>query len=882
MDVADRDAWRAADRLFAELLDLDPARQADRLAGMEMADDVRACLNILLASVEQPHAWLDDGVDAVSAWAQATAAEPPGTLRGRRLGSWEIEGELGRGGMAVVYRVRRIDGVANQVAALKLLGIDSLGREGAAGFRRETDILARIVHPHVVGLLDAGIAEDGTPWLVMPLVDGVHIEVWCDRHAPGTREVVTLFLQVAAAVAAAHRNLVIHRDLKPSNVLVDRDGQVRLLDFGIARLVSGAAPATGPQWRALTPGYAAPEQFNDAPPTTATDIHGLGALLHRLLTGQPPRVATGPHDAPEPSRVAATDATGTRHLRALRDDLDRVLLKALAFDPGQRYGTADELIDDLRRWLAGRPLLATPPKRGYRLRKFVSRHRVGVAAAAVFVVTLAAGVAGTLWQARQARLQAVHATAMKDFVLDLFAAANPDFTEGQDPPASQLLKSGASRVRGEFAARPLVLAEMLGMIGRAQLERGSLVDAESSLDQAIEAFARNAVPTAKWVVAVADRGMLAYERGDPAEALRRLQEAERIGLAAGLASTDAERIHLLVRMAEMQVELDRSAIAEQLARSALQRIDLAGAREAPIRPDALVVLATSLQYQGRREAALAVLLEAEDAQQRIAPNHPKMAVILNDLGLLLHRLGRHGEAESTLQRAIERHQAIYGLVHPQTLHVMANRASLLRTWRGPAASAREYERLLPMVEQALGSAPHSQRVNMLGQLAVARDEAGERDAALQAAHAAWAMHEALPAEQRSRTEWVAGILGVMLFERDDPAAADLLAAYVPPTCEGLEARSSLTRHVCIARAWLAGNAGECALPPAAPPPPADVVGTERDWWLAWWLLAGRCTGGGPAGADAAVSALAEGRELPPWLAASRWSAGAHGDAAAKR
>ena len=298
-------------------------------------------------------------------------------------------------------------------------------------------------------------------------------------------------------------------------------------------------------------------------------------------------MATGPHDAPEPSRVAATDATGTRRLRALRDDLDRVLLKALAFDPGQRYGTADELIDDLRRWLAGRPLLATPPKRGYRLRKFVSRHRVGVAAAAVFVVTLAAGVAGTLWQARQARLQAVHATAMKDFVLDLFAAANPDFTEGQDPPASQLLKSGASRVRGEFAARPLVLAEMLGMIGRAQLERGSLVDAESSLDQAIEAFARNAVPTAKWVVAVADRGMLAYERGDPAEALRRLQEAERIGLAAGLASTDAERIHLLVRMAEMQVELDRSAIAEQLARSALQRIDLAGAREAPIRPDAL-------------------------------------------------------------------------------------------------------------------------------------------------------------------------------------------------------------------------------------------------------------------------------------------------------
>lgn len=870
MDTADREAWREADRLFAGLLDLDPSQRAGRLADMDIPADVRRCLSILLASAGQEHAWLDGAVDPLAAWTEAAAPDRAGALRGRRLGAWEIEDELGRGGMAVVYRARRVDGVADQVAALKLLGIASLGRDGAARFRQETDILARIVHPHIVGLLDAGFAEDGTPWLVMPLVEGVHIDAWCDRHALDTRQVVTLFLQVAAAVAAAHRNLVIHRDLKPSNVLVDRDGQVRLLDFGIARLADRADQATRSQWRALTPEYAAPEQFNDAPPTTATDIHGLGALLHRLLTGQPPRVAAGLRGAPDPSQVAATKgAAGARHLRALREDLDRVLLKALAAEPGQRYGTADELIDDLRRWLAGRPLLATPPARGYRLRKFVSRHRVGVAAAAAIAVTLVAGVGGTLWQARQARLQAEHATAMKDFVLDLFAAANPDFAEGQDPPASQLLKSGASRVREEFAGRPLVLAEMLGMIGRAQLERGSLDDAESSLDQAIEAFARHAVPTVKWVVAAGDRGMLAYERGDPAEALRRLQEAERIGLAAGLASTHAERIHLLVRMAEMQVELGRSAIAEQVARSALQRIDLAGARDAPIHPDALGVLATSLQYQDRREAALDVLLEAEAAQRRIAPNHPKMAVILNDLGLLLHRLGRHEEAEATLQRAIERHQAIYGLMHPQTLHAMANRASLLRTWRGPAASAREYERLLPMVEQALGSAPHSQRVNMLGQLAVARDEAGECEAALQAARSAWAMHQALPVEQRPRTDWVAGILGVMLFERSDPTAVDLLDSYEPPACEGLEARTPFTRRLCIARAWLAADSGECLLPSATPPPSPEIAGMERDWWLAWWLLAKRCMGGDAAGANAAIAMLAEGRELPHWLAAKQ-------------
>jgi len=189
--------------------------------------------------------------------------------------------------------------------------------------------------------------------------------------------------------------------------------------------------------------------------------------------------------------------------------------------------------------------------------------------------------------------------------------------------------------------------------------------------------------------------------------------------------------------------------------------------------------------------------------------------------------------------------------------------------------------VLPLSEQVLGRAPHSQRVNMLGQLAVARDEAGERDAALQSARAAWAMHEALPAGQQPRTDWVAGVLGVMLFERGDPAAADLLARYEPPTCEQLESRTPFTRHLCITRTLLAADTGDCRLPSAAPPSRPQPA--ERDWWLAWWWLDARCRGAASAEAEAAIAALRADRTLPPWLAArvDRAVAGPDATAAAR-
>ena len=258
-------------------------------------------------------------------------------------------------------------------------------------------ILARLNHPNITPLVDSGIAGDGTCWLAMPLVEGERIDRWCDAHAPDAHAIVRLYLQVCSAVAYAHRNLVIHRDIKPSNVLVDDAGHARLLDFGIGQFADAAGERTHTLWRALTPGYAAPEQLRGAPPGTAMDVYGLGALLHRLLTGRTPQSGAADGQATARPSLLVREASDAyhRHYVPLKSDLDRVLLKALAEEPEQRYATADALADDLRRWLDGLPVLAQKPGLAYRARKFAARNRVGVVASVLLAISLAAGVTAT-------------------------------------------------------------------------------------------------------------------------------------------------------------------------------------------------------------------------------------------------------------------------------------------------------------------------------------------------------------------------------------------------------------------------------------------------------------------------------------------------------
>jgi eukaryotic-like serine/threonine-protein kinase len=336
----------------------------------------------------------------------ARLPDAPG-LAGQVLGAWTLVEPLGSGGMGEVWRARRSDGAHQGEAAIKLLHSPWRGDGQRARFRREGELLARLVHPHIAQLLDVGEALLGatrTRYLVLELVAGERIDTWCEARGLGTEARLQLFLQVCDAVAHAHAKLVVHRDLKPGNILVTAEGQVKLLDFGVAKLLEGE---TGPELTmqaaaGLTPEYAAPEQLRGEPVSTATDVYALGRLLCLLLTGQ---------REPGP---------------ALRGELGLIVAKALKERPEARYAGASALADDVRRHLAHEPISARPDSLAYRSAKFVRRYRLQLAALALVLASLLAGVAAATWQWQEARREAERTRRVQSVLTELLAGLSPD------------------------------------------------------------------------------------------------------------------------------------------------------------------------------------------------------------------------------------------------------------------------------------------------------------------------------------------------------------------------------------------------------------------------------------------------------------------------
>ena len=411
---------------------------------------------------------------------------------GRLVGAWRITGVLGRGGMGAVYRVERSDGAYTQHAALKLIRSSSDSPVARERFLRERQTLARLQHPHIATLLDGGFSGEGDPYFVMELVDGMPIDRWCNQRQLGLRERVALFLQVLDAVQYAHRNLVVHRDLKPSNLLVDEQGRVKLLDFGIAKqLEGGEVTALGD--RALTFEYASPEQLHDAPITTATDIWQLGIVLHRLLSGSHPFGLDGDtplarqlqllEREPEPlTRAAAQASTDQAALRgghspaslarALRGELSEVVQGCLRRKPESRYASADALADDLQRWEQHLPLRIAPPARGERLRLWLRRNRGLAASTLAIALALLVGTGMALWQAREARAQAriaeregANARAALAFLGDTLSATSPENAMDTEVSVRQLLDHARAELDKRGAVDPQVRQPVQRMLG---------------------------------------------------------------------------------------------------------------------------------------------------------------------------------------------------------------------------------------------------------------------------------------------------------------------------------------------------------------------------------------------------------------------------------
>jgi eukaryotic-like serine/threonine-protein kinase len=544
----DKHRWSVLSPLLDELLDADVGVRVARLAHIrdtdsDLADDLSALLHRQSAIDEQGFL---EGV------ATPLPAEP--TLAGRTVGSYTLERSLGRGGMGAVWLAHRSDGRYAGRVAIKLLNLSLLGRGGTERFKREGSALARLTHPNIARLIDAGVTGDGQPYLVLDYVEGEPIDRWCEDRKLDVQARVSLFLQVLDAVAHAHSKLILHRDLKPANILVTSEGRVKLLDFGIAKLMDDKHPHTSPALtragHAFTPEYAAPEQVQGAEVTTATDVYALGVLLYSLLTSRHP--TADPSQTPVDRLRAVVDIDPIRPsetVRALRGDLDNIIAKALKKLPAERYGTVAALGEDLQRYLNRQPVSAHADSLSYRVGRFISRNRtaVGAATIALLAVVVASGI--SMWQAHAARMQRDHARALSarnNVVVEFVSSMLTEVVPAEQPiRIADLLERSQSVLLGA-ETRPDMQAAILNILATYSLNAGDVAKAQPLLTRSLE-LTRNTLDVGLRAELLCGDALAASMRGEQQQAAAQMSEAR--ALASEDAPTPARCVDVAARLA---------------------------------------------------------------------------------------------------------------------------------------------------------------------------------------------------------------------------------------------------------------------------------------------------------------------------------------------
>lgn len=749
--------------IVREALDSDPETR-DAFVGARCGTDAQlhAEVRSLLAGAEQ-----EERTTRNPANGDAGFDDP---LVGTLLGPFRVHERLGRGGMGVVHRGEREGGDFAQEVALKVIrrgfDFDDIRRR----FLRERRILAQLDHPHLARFIDGGVADDGRPWFALEHVRGLPLDAWCDARRLPVRQRVRLFLDVCAAVQHAHSQLVVHRDLKPGNVLVDEDGRARLLDFGIARLLEGEdgghTVTVAGQRGALTPEYAAPEQLAGAPATTATDVYALGVMLYELVSGAlPHRInrhdlaaahqlrTTPPSPLPQAAArdgseaLAARMAARSTNLRAWRrevaGDLRRIIDKALAAEPRQRYAAVQGFADDLEHWLRGQPVKVSGSGTGYRVRKFVLRHRLATALAAFALLAIVGGLGATLWQMQQTAAQrdaalaeARRSEAMREYLMLMFreAAGQRDATRVN---VREVFRSGAERLFTEFAGRPaagraaaLMLGELFMLVGdldatapllerllagedieedpdvqaqarynlaQVQMTRGDTAGAAELLALAQQHWARRGDP-ARLLYNESRGAQARLERaaGNPAQAIATLEAAvaERRRL---LPDGDLEMAGLLNGLALAHLQTGHHAEAIGAADGAHAVLVRLGHGESVHALAALGTRCNALVMQGRHAECLDDYARIVELTRSLQGESEKLSAALHNHALVLARMERLDEALPLLTEAQRLAQAHTGADSPLTLSTRIATAELL-------ARMGDASRAMEMVEAALATA----------------------------------------------------------------------------------------------------------------------------------------------------------------------------------
>jgi len=658
--------WLRLQELFSTARELGPAERSAYLDRVCDDAQVRAELDSLLQADQASHVVIDQ-----PAFECVTGAIAPGSSDswlGKRVGPYELTALIGRGGMGEVYRARRADAQYEQEVAIKLVADGYDAGFVPQRFRAERQILANLEHPNISRLLDGGATDQGMPYLVMELVDGEPIDSYCERHSLPIDARLRLFCDVCSAVSYAHQHLIVHRDLKPSNILVTNDATVKLLDFGVAKLLQPSAPevAAAPAatvMHAFTPSFASPEQVLGLAITTASDIYSLGVVLYHLLTGRSPygQTVLTTKDAirevceREPPRPS-TGAAGTDARTRIDHDLDAIALKALRKEPESRYASVEQLAEDVRRHLAGLPVAARGGELGYRARKFIGRHRLGAAAAAFVLLAITAGVVATLHEASIARRQAQIAQLEREraerrfndvrklsdaLIFDINDAIRnlPGAT-----PARQVLLDRAvaylDNVAKDAEGQPYLQRELAWGYQRLAAVQGS--STESSL-------------------------------GDAKAAL--LSNRKALALFEATASADPHNVADQLNVAMMHRILSFGSLAHEVGRQELEQALAITRRLLAANPDNMKVKnELSIEYQdigfvqdaiGNRAAALPAYRANRDLKLQIIRADPGNTAVARGIGMAAvilgdaqGRLGMLDDAMASIDDGIARYQAL--------------------------------------------------------------------------------------------------------------------------------------------------------------------------------------------------------------------------------
>lgn len=732
--------WQRLETVFERVLDLPPA---ERLAVLDRdcADDPDLRDEILrMLGATSPDASLAIEQRFVT---DAVAGDH---AVGTRCGPYRLVARLGDGGSGTVYLADRADGQFQQQVAVKLIRGTRVWPALMARVRTEREALALLQHPNIARLFDAGSTDDEVPFLVMEFVDGVPITEHCATHGLGLEARLRLFLVVCVAVQYAHGRLVVHRDLKPSNVFVTHDGDVRLLDFGIAKLLSpssdqGAITVDGQ--RPLTPDYAAPEQLAGATITTATDVYGLGVLLCELITGErPARAASGAH-AVEAESVSAARILGRAttplaaprtwrdRLRRDRSDLHRVVAKALHVEPGRRYASAEQLGEEVERFLKGRPVHARPDSLAYRTSRFVKRNWLPVSAAVAAMVLIAtfAGVAG--WQARALARERDAASQARDraedvvrTLVDVFETTNPDVVAGADALTVRAWLDDAERRVLASLDDDLARATMQGVFGRIRLARTQVSAARDLLQAALESERQTLGPGARQTLATQLDLIDALVLQDDVAAMKSLHA----DVMRQLDGREGEEPALLARALAVELEPGKADIPALERAVALFRRHVAF--EDPKRTRSLVTLAlayASAERHGDAERTWHEVL----ADLASMPGRGSAAGVMvhNDYATWLSGRGRADEAEAQLVEARTLAEAMYG---PRSFWhaTIANNLAAQRARRGDVQGANAAFRDAHEQFVAVFGRDHWQSANIARNVAITYLAMGEPRACL--------------------------------------------------------------------------------------------------------------------------------------------------------